>query len=86
MINKEVALVTLIQSSIIFSDEDKLDLINKVPSYTDRQVEQLGKFLATERQFVLDHEKDIRGHLDTLLTELEKPENEKVFVGTGKPS
>lgn len=85
MINKEIALVTLIQSSFMFSDEDKLNLINKVPTYTDRQVDQLGKFLATERQFVLDHEEDIRSHLDTLLTELEKPESEKVFVGSGKP-
>ena len=85
MINKETALVTLIQSSFIFSDEDKLNLIGEVPTYTDRQVDQLGKFLATERQFVLDHEQDIRGHLDSLLSELEKPENEKMFVGTGKP-
>lgn len=82
--NKKVALVTLIESSLIFSDEDKLALIERVPSFTDRQVDLLGRYLAMERQFVLEHKDDLRKNLDALLVEMEH-KDDAVYVGTGRP-
>lgn len=81
---KKEALVTLIESGFVFSDEDKLALIDRVPALNDRQVDMLGKYLAREREFVLEHEDDIRKQMDELLTELDKPKVEQVYVGEGK--
>lgn len=82
--NKKIALVTLIKASIILSDEDRLVLLDLVPGLSDRQIDALGKFFVTERQFVLDHEDDVKQKLDSILTELEREDHEKVYVGSGK--
>lgn len=82
--NRKIALVTLIEASLFFSDEDKLALIERVPSLNDKQVETLGKFLAAERQFALDHEAEIRHQFDQLIADMEDADN-TVYVGSGKP-
>ena len=81
---KKEALVTLLEASFVFSDEDKLALIDRVPALNDKQVDALGKYLAREREFVLEQEEDIRNNMDELMNELDKPEPEKVYVGQGK--
>lgn len=83
--NKKVALVNLIEASVLLTDEDKLVLIEKVPGLTDKQVDVAGKYFATERQFVLDHRDELSNNLDAMLLELEKNQNQ-VFVGSGKAS
>lgn len=82
--NKKIALVTLIEASIILSDEDRLMLLDLVPGLTEHQVDVLGKFFAIERQFILDNEDDVKQKLDSILTELDRTDNEKVYVGSGK--
>lgn len=82
--HKKKALLTLIEASLSFSDEDKLTLIERVPALTDKQVDMIGAYLVRERQFVLEHEEDIRKQMDALMVELEKSESEKVYVGQGK--
>jgi hypothetical protein len=83
--NKKVALVTLIEASVLLSDEDKLALLDRVPALNDKQVTALGKFLAAERQFALDHEDDIRRSMEKLMGTLDLPEKKTVFIGSGKP-
>lgn len=83
--NKKVALVTLIEASVLFTDDDKLALIEKVPSLNDKQVDALGKYFAIERQFVLDHKEELSNQVDGMLSELDKASH-TVYVGTGKPS
>lgn len=82
--NKKIALVTLIEASIILSDEDRLMLLDLVPGLTDRQTDALGKFFAAERQFILSNEDDVKQKLDIMLTELERGGSEKVYVGSSK--
>lgn len=82
--NKKIALVTLIEASIILSDEDRLMLLDLIPGLTDRQTDALGKFFAAERQFVLANENDVKQRLDSMLTELDSKDQEKVYVGTSK--
>ena len=69
--NKKIALVTLIEASIILSDEDRLMLLDLVPGLTDKQVDALGKFFALERQFILSHEDEVKEKLE---------EKEEAFV------
>lgn len=76
--------MTLIDASILLSEEDKLRLLDLTPGLNDHQVEALGKFFAAERQYVVENEDDIRQQLDIVLTELEKTGREKVYVGLGK--
>lgn len=80
--NKKIALTYLIEASVFFTDEEKLALIRFVPSLTDKQVEVLGKYLALERQFVLDHEAEITEHIAELLGSFDTLGPEKVFVGS----
>lgn len=82
--NKKIALVTLIEASVLFTDDDKLALIGKVPSLNDKQVDALGKYFAAEREFVLDHKAELSQQLDVMLAELGKGDN-AVYVGTGRP-
>lgn len=82
--NKKIALVTLIEASIILSDEDRLMLLDLVPGLTDRQTDALGEFFAAERQFILANEDDVKQKLDIMLAELERGGSEKVYIGSGK--
>ena len=83
--NNKIALVTLIEASILLSDEDKLELMDEVPAMTDQRVEALGKFLSMEREFAIEHETAIRAHMQALLDNLDAQSDKRVYVGTGKP-
>lgn len=82
--NKKVALVNLIEASVLLSDDDKLALIDRVPTLNEKQVDAMGTYLATERQFVLEHRQELTDSFNAMLAELTKPD-EKVYVGSGKP-
>lgn len=79
--NKKVALITLIEASMVLTPEEKLDLIDGVPGLNEFQVDALGKFLAIERQTLLDNElyimEDVRRKLSN---------DNTVYVGVGKPN
>jgi len=83
--NKKVALVTLIESSFLLSPDDKLALIDRVPTLNEKQVNTIGKFLAQERQIILDHKQDLTTRFESMLTELEHEDTNRVYVGSGKP-
>lgn len=85
--NKKIALVTLIEASILLSSDEKLTLIDAVPGFNDKQVMALGKMLAEERAVLLTNENLI---MQTIQTKLEEIRNQQadnaVYIGSGKPS
>lgn len=78
--NKKIALVTLIETSMVATTEEKLVFIDMVPELTDAQVDALGKYLARERDVVLSEEGDI---METLQRSMNTA-GQQVFVGSGK--
>lgn len=82
--NKKIALVNLIEVSMILSDEDKLELVKRVPALNDKQVDALGTYFAHERQYVLEHRDELIGQMTQFLDELER-ETSTQAVGVGKP-
>lgn len=82
--NKKVALVNLIEASVLLSNEDKLGLIDRVPALTDKQADVLGRYFASERQFVLEHRDELMQEMQKFLDELER-ETSAQSVGVGKP-
>ncbi len=93
--HKKVALVKLIRNSFIVPNEDKLALLGKIEQMQDEDVEELGKFLAEEHDFILKHETGLRANVGEIMETLKnwKPgrppaeavkESDKVYVGTGK--
>ncbi|MEK7544311.1 MAG: hypothetical protein AAB557_05550 [Patescibacteria group bacterium] len=94
--NKKIALVKLIRNSFILPNEDKLMLLDRVNGLSDGDVEELGKFLAAEHEFVLQNETGLRADVGEIMETLKnwKPEDskkeevrepDKVYIGTGKP-
>jgi hypothetical protein len=55
--NKKVALVTLLENSYWISDPAKKEILLKLDTFTDAQIDKLGKFLAEER-VVMIRDKD----------------------------
>lgn len=84
--NKKVALVTLIESSLLLTADDKLALIDRVPTLNEKQVDTIGKFLALERQVILEHKDELNLQFARMISELEKEAPDAVYVGSGKPS
>lgn len=83
--NKKIALVRLLEASFVLNDEERFALLEAVPSMNEKQVQAMGTFLATERQFILEHERDMRMNLDKLFKKVEENNKENVYVGVGKP-
>ncbi len=86
--NNKIALVDLIQASILLTAEQKLTLLDELPSFTEKQVMALGSFLAMEQEFITEHKEEILANMKKIYEELhlgDTPTNQ-VFVGTGKPS
>lgn len=83
--DKKIALLTLLESSFVLTDEEKALMVDALPLLTDEQVEVMGKFLTAERRFLLDHEGDLHKSLEEIRGILEM-ENQKntVYVGVGK--
>ncbi|MDP1722161.1 MAG: hypothetical protein Q8L37_03050 [Candidatus Gottesmanbacteria bacterium] len=94
--NKKIALVKLIRNSFILPNEDKLILLDRVNAMSGGDVEELGRFLAEEHDFILKNETGIRGNVGEIMETVKtwKPEAskteklselDKVYVGVGKP-
>jgi len=66
--DKYHALIILIKNSLLLSDKAKIGLLKKVPKLTLKKVEELGSFLAYERDFFEKNQKIIEKNL-TLLTQ-----------------
>lgn len=86
--NNKIALVDLIEASILLTAEQKLTLLDELPSFTEKQTSTLGSFLFMEQQFIADHKDEILSNMKKLYEELHLGEvqSQQIFVGTGKPS
>ncbi len=88
LMNKKIALVDIIEASILLTAEQKLLLLDELPAFTEIQVNALGSFLAMEQQFITDHSEEILANMKKIYEDLhlgDAPTNQ-VFVGTGRPS
>ena len=83
--DKKIALVELLQHSILLTAEQKLLLLDALPSFNERQIDALGKFLSMEQQFVETHSDEILADMKKIYEELHL-DDEKIYVGMGKPS
>lgn len=85
--NNKIALVDLIEASVLLTAEQKLVVLDELPSFTEKQVNALGSFLALEQQFIADHKEEILDNMKKLYEELrlEEAQTKQVFVGSGKP-
>ncbi|MEK7533524.1 MAG: hypothetical protein AAB542_03760 [Patescibacteria group bacterium] len=86
--NNKIALVDLIQASILLTAEQKLTLLDELPSFTEKQANALGSFLSLEQEFITDHKEEILANMKKIYEELHigEMQTKQVFVGTGKPS
>jgi len=83
--NKKIALVDLLQESILLTAEQKLRILDQLPMFNEKQVDALGKLLALEQRFIETHNDDIKANMNTIYeTFLQKELPEPVYVGTGK--
>ncbi len=83
--------MTLIESSMLLSYSQKLDIIDAFPLLTEEQIEALGKFLATEEKIREEFPEDIQKGVESVLTQIvgepiKAPSATAVYVGTGKAS
>lgn len=85
--NKKIALVDLIEASVLLTAEQKLVVLDELPSFTEKQVNTLGSFLAMEQQFITDHKEELLDTMKKLYEELrlEDAQTKQIFVGSGKP-
>lgn len=85
--NNKIALVDLIQASILLTAEQKLTLLDELPSFTEKQGNALGSFLSLEQEFITDHKEEILDNMKKLYQELhlEEAQTKQIFVGSGKP-
>lgn len=85
--NNKIALITLIDASIVATLEEKLVLIDMVPSLTDAQVDALGKYFARERELTLAQENEIMDSITRTLSQTspnDAEDDSHVYVGSGK--
>lgn len=86
---KQNALMILLEGSILLSYEQKLDIIDEFPRLTEEQIDALGKFLAAEEKIREEFPEDIQKGVESVLTQIVgQPvgEDNRVYVGTGRPS
>ena len=82
----------LIESSVLLSYEQKLDIIDEFPRLSKEQVDALGSFLAAEEKIREEFPEDIQKGVESVLSQIvgekiEMPsEDNKVFIGIGKPA
>jgi hypothetical protein len=89
LLNKKLALVTLIKHSMSFASEAKLALLEHVKSMTEEDVEKLGKYLLAEHTFVIENEDLILRCTKEVSETFDSSPNTRfdntVYVGVGKP-
>ncbi len=65
--DKKTALVTLLKNSFWITDPAKREILLKLGTLTDEQVDTIGKFLAKEREIMIRDEDKILEESSTLL-------------------
>lgn len=88
---KQDALLTLIEGSILLSYEQKLDVIENFPLLTEEQIDALGAFLAAEEKIREEFGEDIQKGVEKVLTEIVgeqigDTDDATVYIGTGRAS
>ena len=90
--DKQNAVLTLLEESILLTYQQKLDIVEMFPTLTEEQIDALGKFLATEEKIREEYGTDIQKGVEKILNEIvgENVTNpsvdNSVYIGTGKPS
>lgn len=69
--DKKTALITLLENSFWVSDKAKLRILKNLDAYTDIQIDQLGKFLAEERDVMVKDKVKILENTTSLLEIIE---------------
>ncbi len=86
---KQNAVLTLLEGSILLTYEQKLDLVENFPKLTQVQIDALGNFLAAEERIRDEYGQDIQKGVEKVLSEIVGQtvidEGNQVYVGTGKP-
>lgn len=88
---KRNAVMTLIEPSVLLSYQQKLDLIDEFPKFSEDQLDVLGGFLSMEERIREEFPEDIQTGVETVLSAIVGkdvgPESDNtVFVGVGKPT
>jgi hypothetical protein len=89
---KRTAILTLLEGSVLLSYEQKLDIIDIFPKLTEAQIDALGKFLAAEEKIREDFPEDVQKGVESILSQIVgesvtmPPDDDTVYIGTGKPS
>ena len=65
--DKKTALITLLDNSFWISDPDKVIILQKIDTLTEEQIDSIGKFLVSERDFMLANEAQILDRTQKIL-------------------
>jgi len=65
--NKQIALLTLLENSFWITDAVKKTIISKLATLTNEQIDDLGKFLSAERNAILENKENILSDTEKLL-------------------
>lgn len=67
---KQNALLTLLEESILLSYEQKLDIIENFPLLNEEQIDALGQFLAAEEKIREEFGEDIQKGVEKVLSDI----------------
>lgn len=87
MKEKQNAVMTLLEGSVLLSCEQKLDLVENFPLLDEVQIDVLGSFLSSEEKIREEFGDDIQLGVEKVLTQIvgEPISDDKtVFIGVGK--
>ncbi len=85
---KQNAVMTLLEESVLLSYEQKLDIVDMFPKLSEEQIDALGSFLSAEErireEFSDDIEEGVKNVLAKIATDEPDDEDNRVYVGSGK--
>jgi len=87
MKEKQNAVMTLLEGSVLLSYEQKLDLVENFPLLDEEQIDALGSFLSSEEKIREEFGEDIQNGVEKVLTNIVgEPitDDKTVFIGMGK--
>jgi len=88
LVEKQNAVMTLLEESVLLSYEQKLDIVDMFPKLSAEQIDALGSFLSAEErireEFSDDIEEGVKNVLAKIATDELDDEDNRVYVGSGK--
>lgn len=88
LVEKQNAVMTLLEESVLLSYEQKLDIVDMFPKLSEEQIDALGSFLSAEErireEFSDDIEEGVKNVLAKIATDEPDDEDNRVYVGSGK--